>query len=1327
MADDGSARLSVTHDSSSRDVTARPASREASASWLSQATFTWLQPLIRLGRERPLADADVEELREKDRVDVLLALYQRERAARSDRRSFADGEGDGADGGDPSVVRPLLGVVWRPMALAGVCKFFGDALGYVGPIVLGMLVDWVDEEDDAPFGGAAFGYYAALALFVAAVVQSVLLHQHHHLVIREGFHVKSIVIAAVHARSLLLPVHGSSSRGEITNLVAADSQRLMDTAYFGHYLWAAPLQLLVTFLLLVNALGWLPAAAGFGVMALFVPVQTWLARVLGRLSSAIVSTSDERIQIMSEVFSSIRTVKYQAWERVFRARGDEVREREVRVIFTSAVVRAANFVTLQSIPLLVAVVSFAVFSAESGEPLTANKAFTSLALFNIMRLPLFILPRLVSILVDSRVSAARLAAFFRQRTVQARDADPAQEPRSVRLRAGDTYRWQPPGAPGGSDRSAVVLDRDVAVRAGGIMAVVGAVGAGKSSLLAAVVGELWAGAPAGGPTPPRAAAGTVAYAAQSPWLRSDTLRGNITFGHALDAKVYARVVRACGLEQDLDALPAGDMTEIGEKGVTVSGGQKARISLARAAYAHAVGAADVVVMDDPLSALDGETAEMVWRECVCGVLATATRVLATHRLDLAARCDAVAVMEWCGDDPAETAVVRVRAFGAPGREVRLDSSDLVAAANSTGDAGDDVPRTSDAERDRGAIGGLRRQTSESESRAASASAAARGKESSAAKKKGTGKLVEEEHREEGAVSWSTVSAYLRSCGVWACAVTLVLMVLSELGNVATSLWLARWGNEADEPDARSQGYYLGIYAAISGVTLLLILAFNMTGSLAGVRGSRRVYSRLISGLVSAPPSFFDTTPLGRITNRLSRDTTVVDTLLNQTVMQLATRFASMFAVLAVIAAVTRGVFAAALLVLAYAFVRVQQFYRPASRELNRLVNVARSPVFSGLAETVDGVSTVRAYGATGRFAAEMHERCRHHDRPFWMSNLINRWLGVRLDSLGAAVVFVTAALVAVFRDELSPGLAGLVIGNALALTGGLNWIVRLTIDSEVQMNAIERTTEYAALEPEGSGRERDDAAGPEWPARGAVTLDDLSLRYRPGLPLVLRGVTADVRAGMRVGVVGRTGSGKSTLIAALFRMVEPAGGRCLIDGVDTSTVPLPRLRSALCIVPQNPTLFSGSVRFNLDPTRRVPDDDAWRALGAVRLDRLVRSLDGGLDAEVGEGGGALSVGERQLVCLARAVLQKSAVLILDEATASTDAETDAQIQEMLRTTFRGRTTITIAHRVETLADYDRVLVLDAGRVKQFGTFEEVFRDGRAVVAGDDEGGELIEV
>jgi ATP-binding cassette subfamily C (CFTR/MRP) protein 1 len=963
-------------------------------------------------------------------------------------------------------------------------------------------------------------------------------------------------------------------------------------------------------------------------------------------------------------------------------------------------------------PLVVALLSFLTYGYVSDTPLSADRAFSALTLFGILRLPLLILPVLTSALVSGRVSAERLSEFLSEPDlVDYRILQSASEPIAVKFQnavlewpgASDTSVASTSNQPGdvpaktGDTTGVFRLQLQLQLPAGKLTQIVGSVGSGKTAVLSSLLGEM---ALVDGrvivQTPLDKAGLSMAYCSQQPWIMNATLRENILFGQNFDHAKYAEVIDACALTPDLGMLPAGDQTEIGEKGINLSGGQKARVSLARAVYSDA----SIVLLDDVLSAVDAHVARHLFSRAIKHLLQHRTVIMVSHQVQFLPQADMVVVMH-------KGKAVQVGSYSTlmGGAQERAGRDDSLGGSN----------LLAEMMQERHRVDVNLSETFQEISPAAAFDADSNGNQAKVVAiskhvssklaaddvaipvKPTSGKLILDEDRNRGSVPLSMYSQYLLQFGVGLLVVMVVSLAALNVGNVGVDWWLSYW---ADNPELHSVNYYVACYAGITAATTVVTFVQMFSWAYGGVAASVHFHAGMLTSIMRSPMRFFDSTPAGRILNRFSGDIEILDKQLPttfQSFLQLGTRVASTVIVQAIVFPYT--LLATGPILIMYIF--LQRFYSHSSREIKRIDNITKSPVSAHLAESLSGLPTVRAYGSSARFVAISEARINANTIAYLKYNLINRWLGLRLDWLGSLLICVTC-VVAVLQVSVDPGLIGLAISYAMTITNTLNWLVRNSSETETYLSSVQRVQHYSSLPSEKPAVMIDNKPSPAWPALGGITFDKLTLTYSPELPPVLQDVSVTILPGEKVGVCGRTGAGKSSLMLGLFRILEPTSGCIVIDGIDISTIGLKDLRSKLSIIPQDPVLFDGTLKSNLDPRDTHSDEQLMDAIASVQLAAFVSEHPDGLNMKISSGGESLSVGQRQLICMARSLLRKSKIMVLDEATASTDVASDRIIQQKLRE-LQGVTQLTIAHRINTIMDSDKILVLEAGRVLEFGS------------------------
>ncbi|XP_063124478.1 multidrug resistance-associated protein 1 isoform X12 [Rattus norvegicus] len=949
---------------------------------------------------------------------------------------------------------------------------------------------------------------------------------------------------------------------------------------------------------------------------------------------------------------------------------------------------------------LVALSTFAVFvTVDEKNILDAKKAFVSLALFNILRFPLNILPMVISSIVQASVSLKRLRIFLSHEELE----PDSIERWSIKDGGGmnsitvknATFTWA-------RDEPPTLNGITFAIPDGALVAVVGQVGCGKSSLLSALLAEM--DKVEGHVT----LKGSVAYVPQQAWIQNDSLRENILFGRPLQEHCYKAVMEACALLPDLEILPSGDLTEIGEKGVNLSGGQKQRVSLARAVYCNS----DIYLLDDPLSAVDAHVGKHIFEKVVgpMGLLKNKTRILVTHGISYLPQVDVIIVMsggkisemgsyqELLDRDGAFAEFVRTYANTEQDLASEDDSKNGVSGLGKESKPVENGILVTDA------VGKPLQSVVTNQQHSSTAELQKSGV------KEETWKLMEADKAQTGQVKLSVYWNYMKAIGLCISFLSIFLFLCNHVSALASNYWLSLWTDDrpAVNGTQENRNFRLSVYGALGILQGVAVFGYSMAVSIGGIFASRRLHLDLLQNVLRSPMSFFERTPSGNLVNRFSKELDTVDSMIPQVIkMFMGSLFSVIGAVIIILLATPIAAVIIPPLGLVYFF--VQRFYVASSRQLKRLESVSRSPVYSHFNETLLGVSVIRAFEEQERFIRQSDLKVDENQKAYYPSIVANRWLAVRLECVGNCIVLFAALFAVISRHSLSAGLVGLSVSYSLQITAYLNWLVRMSSEMETNIVAVERLKEYSETEKEASWQIQETAPPSTWPHSGRVEFRDYCLRYREDLDLVLKHINVTIEGGEKVGIVGRTGAGKSSLTLGLFRINESAEGEIIIDGINIAKIGLHNLRFKITIIPQDPVLFSGSLRMNLDPFSQYSDEEVWMALELAHLKGFVSALPDKLNHECAEGGENLSVGQRQLVCLARALLRKTKILVLDEATAAVDLETDDLIQSTIRTQFEDSTVLTIAHRLNTIMDYTRVIVLDKGEIRECGAPSELLQ------------------
>ncbi|XP_077594389.1 ATP-binding cassette sub-family C member 3 isoform X1 [Stigmatopora nigra] len=1317
---------------------------ESMAGFLSTMTFWWFTSMAIKGYKMPLEAKDLWSLNPRDSskamVPKLLKEWEKEQAKAKSKQNIANevayckpppsstNHMGSNSGTSPEEVEVLLSsqkvVPHQPSFLRSLIKAFGpyfligssykllqDIITFVNPQLLRMLISFTKQKGVPDW----WGYSLAFLMFFTAFLQTLILHQHFQYCFVTGMHVRTALIGAIYRKALVITnaAKRSSTVGEVVNLMSVDAQRFMDLTTFLNMLWSAPLQIMLALYFLWQNLG--PSVlAGVAVMILLIPFNAVIAMKTRAYQVEQMQHKDSRIKLMNEILNGIKVLKLYAWENSFKGKVLAIRQKELNVLKKAAYLGALSTMAWTSAPFLVALTTFAVYvTVDKNNILDAEKAFVSLSLFNILRFPLNMLPQVISSIVQTSVSLKRIQSFLSHDELDPNSVDRKNTASDFSITVvNGKFTWAKEDPP-------VLQNINILVPQGSLLAIVGHVGCGKSSLISSLLGEM---EKLDGDVSIR---GSVAYVPQQAWIQNATLRDNILFGKTYNEQKYRCVLEACALTPDLDVLPGGDMTEIGEKGINLSGGQRQRVSLARALYSDA----DVYLLDDPLSAVDAHVSKHIFDNLIGpeGALKGKTRLLVTHGISYLPQVDNIVVMvdgkvsemgsyqELLKQNGAFAEFLRNYALEDiveedVATEEIIDDEELFPEDTLSNhiDMVDSEPGINEAKRKfirQISIISADGETPKSRSLRRHACSQRKHPEPQGKKQlDGIEKLIQAETAETGRVKLKVYLEYAKAVGLLLSVLICILYGCQSAAAIGANIWLSEWTNDALRNQTEDNvNMRVGVYAALGITQGALMLANSLLSqAYSMVWAAKLLHSNMLQGVLRAPQAFFESTPIGRLLNRFSKDVDSIDSQIPHQIDIWMRTFWYTLNVLLICSALT-PFFLIVIVPLMVFYWWVQRFYVATSRQLKRLESISRSPIYSHFSETITGSSVIRAFGRHSAFVFMSDIKVDDNQQSYYPGIVSNRWLGVRIEFIGNCIVLFAALFAVTGKNDLNPGLVGLSVSYALQVTMSLNWMVRMTSDLENNIVAVERVKEYSETKTEAPWEIEDKKPHLDWPMHGNVEFHNYSVRYREGLDLVLKNLTLSVKGGEKVGIVGRTGAGKSSMTLCLFRLLEAAEGEISIDDVKISEIGLHDLRSKLTIIPQEPVLFSGTLRMNLDPFEKYSDEELWKALEHSHLHKFVRNQQAKLEMECSEGGENLSVGQRQLICLARALLRKTRILILDEATAAIDLETDDLIQATIRTQFEDCTVFTIAHRLNTIMDYTRVLVLDKGQIAEFDT------------------------
>ncbi|KAM4693780.1 ATP-binding cassette sub-family C member 10 isoform 1-T2 [Discoglossus pictus] len=1252
---------------------------EDGESWLSRFFYLWLNPLMKRGA--------CGKLKRPQDVYLLPECLCTARLRKQFQSSFS------ATHGAQHLLTALHGNFGFHYYSLGLLKLGATLMGFLGPVLLNQLVNFMESDVEPLSWGVLYTAGLFASGFLGALVQNQYIQEINKLMLA----VRASLLTSVYRKAL----HGEGtglakfSPGEVVNFMSTDADRTSNFFRSFHELWGLPLQFSITLYLLYQQVG-VTFLGGLGLALLLVPLNKVIASRIMTNNKEMLKHKDARVKLMTELLSGMRVVKFYTWEEHFSNAISSLRAKELRSLRAIKLLDAVCVYLWAALPVLICIITFTTYVL-LGHQLTAAKVFTTLALVGMLILPLNNFPWVLNGVLEAKVSLDRIQRFMelpeQDLLTYYSKVAPADLSSVVNLREA-AFSWEPDcksvSVPERSG-SLELFIQHLSIHKGALVGVVGKVGSGKSSLLAAITGELNR---VGGDLFVSHQDYGFGFTAQEPWIQFASIRENILFGKEFNGRLYQEVLEACALTDDLSVLPAGDLTEVGENGVTLSGGQKARVALARAVYQEK----DMYLLDDPLAAVDADVAAHLMEKCILGILNNRTRILCTHRTEMLEKADILVLVRdgkiMCTGPPHE--ILPMVETSVKLRDTLGRSQEKAASHDLEGAETQEEPSTAPAA------------------------------------------VMGEEEKKEGAVALLVYRAYWRAVGGCLAVSVLLSLLLMQASRNVSDWWLSHWISSLKDTSGNSSlmslsvsfpspplllfspgglispvslvqstehngslglMFYMSVYGGIAAANSIFSALRAILFALGAVRAATVVHQRLLRSVLRATVTFFDTTPMGRIINRFSSDLYCVDDTLP---FILNIFLANMFGLLGMLVMISFGLpwILPVLVPLGLLYYYIQRYYRHTSRELKRMQSITLSPIYTHFTETLTGLNTIRAMRHTDRFEQECESRLDLNQRCLFVSNSAVQWLDIRLQMIGVIVVTAISviAIIEHQRGAGNPGLVGLALSYALSITGLLSGLISSFTQTEAMMVSVERADEYSTMLPsepaDGTMQVESD-----WPSKGHIEFRDAVLCYRPGLPKALDGVNFIICPGEKIGIVGRTGSGKSTMFLALFRMMELNSGLILIDNVSSREVDLNLLRSRLAIIPQDAFLFSGSVRENLDPLSCHTDFDLLNVVKQCHLGDVVTRI-GGLGAEVGDRGKNFSLGQRQLMCLARALLTQAKILCIDEATASVDHQTDQLLQQTIRERFQERTVLTIAHRLNTIMDSDRVLVMNAGKVAE---------------------------
>lgn len=1397
---------------------------DAKANLFSLLTFNWIAPIMALGAARQLAPTDLYKLRPErdasylsqklgqafqkrweaaDAYNILLEKGQvKAPLMKRLKWTFGMGPEKGKTTGEkekdwrertgrkePDLAWALSDVFGMYFWSAGLIKVFGDTAQIMTSLVVKAIITFsteysVAKSTGAPLPNIGRGIGMCIGLFLLLVTASLCVN---HFFLRSagtGVLARAALISALYERAINLSNRAriQHPNGKLVNHISTDVSRIDFAAGLFHMCWTAPVQFIVVVVILLVQIQE-SALVGIFFLVVLSPIQTTIMKHLFSVRKQSMIWTDKRARLLQELLSGMKVVKLMAWEKPFLKRLDTIRKNELSFIKKLMVTRSGNMAIATSVPVIAAILSFVTY-ASVGNTLDPATLFTVLTLFQLLRLPLMVLPMTLSAITDSHNALGRVAKVFTAETINDQrhvdfDADfavrienatftwdasekPADIPAKGKKsgfgipggkeggkrsrfnnKIAKSFKWkhnkktgkievaqqmhveiaakepglleagsqsvtatpglspdakaEADGKPEAVERIFQLKDVNIEIPRDCLIAVVGAIGSGKSSLLSALFGEM------------RRLEGKVTFGGSSascsqvPWICNATVRENILFGRPFEEERYWDVIHKACLETDLELLPNGDAETIGEKGVNLSGGQKARVNIARAIYHQA----SITAFDDPLAAVDPGIASLLF-DAIADM--QGTRILITHAIHLVPKCDYIITMHE-GEIAERGTYEELKTANGPFAHLMREFAN-------------DADHKEEEDRD---------EEGEAITKAIVPPSIPR--ERLTANLNST--LMSSEIIHSGTMGAKTYGGWLKAAnGKVTMPLLFLAVVISQALTILTSYWLVYWQEDLFN---RSYSFYEGLYVLLGVATAFAVFIMGSIQAYSVYNASVALHDQMIQRIMHAPSAWFDTTPLGRILNRLTKDIDTLDNTLGDALRMLIQTSAGIAGAVVLIS-IVEPYFLIAVLGVFTIYGQLAWWYQKSALAFKRIDGVLRSPLYAHFSESLAGVAVIRSFDAGSRF---VDDNCRYmsiENRAYYLTVVNQRWLGIRLDALGSLLSFIVGIIVVIGNENISPSKGGLILSYMVTIQQSFSWLCRQFAEVQNDMASAERVLEYANdLDQELPHDIPDKKPPSNWPAEGRIDFQNVIMGYRPELPAVLKNFTLSVRPAEKVAVVGRTGAGKSTIMSTLYRLVEVRSGSISIDGLNIADMGLFDLRSALSIIPQEAVLFSGTIRSNVDPFGEKTDAELWDALRRAHLieanpndpiekrsvsqddkpetpERVASPGTGQasrftLDTPVEEDGSNFSAGERSLISLARALVRDAKIVVLDEATAAVDLATDAKIQTTIRSEFRNKTLLCIAHRLRTILYYDRVLVMNAGEIAEFDTPENLFLRG----------------